>query len=94
MKECGKSQYWQIVRGICILAVVMIHCPSGIEYGISDKSLWLILRQIINFPVALFVFMAGYFVNVTKIETDSCSYLLKRGGGDCFFHILHGVFCI
>lgn len=24
-----KSKYWQAVRGICILAVIMIHCPSG-----------------------------------------------------------------
>lgn len=24
-----KSRYWQAVRGICILAVIMIHCPVG-----------------------------------------------------------------
>ena len=28
-----KSQYWQMVRGICILAVIMIHCPSGQNYA-------------------------------------------------------------
>lgn len=29
----NKSQYWQVVRGVCILAVLMIHCPSGISYS-------------------------------------------------------------
>lgn len=24
-----KSQYWQMIPGICILAVIMVYCPSG-----------------------------------------------------------------
>lgn len=28
-----KSKYWQAVRGICILAVIMIHCPAGQSGG-------------------------------------------------------------
>ena len=52
-----KQQYWQMVRGICILAVVMIHCPQGTAD--LDQIVWLGIRQIINFPVALFIFMAG-----------------------------------
>lgn len=64
-----KSQYWQIIRGICILAVIMIHCPQ-------EKYIWLGIRQIINFPVALFIFMAGYFVNLQKIDKQ---WLKNRG---------------
>ena len=70
-----KSKYWQAVRGICILAVIMIHCPSG-QSG-ENQLMWLIIRQLINFPVAIFIFMAGYFINPDRIDGD---YLKKRGG--------------
>lgn len=63
-----KSEYWQCIRGICILAVIMIHCPSGHE-------IWLGIRQLINFPVAVFIFMAGYFVNPQKVDKQ---WLKKR----------------
>ena len=76
-----KSQYWQMVRGICILAVIMIHCPSGQNYTDLDYTAWVILRQFINFPVAMFIFLAGYFMIPEKIRGDYRSFLLKRGGG-------------
>lgn len=76
----GKSEYWQAIRGICILAVIMIHCPTGQEYSINETYAWLVLRQIINFPVALFIFMAGYFVNTDKVEHGTRTYVLNRGG--------------
>lgn len=37
-KVTNKSQYWQMVRGICILAVIMIHCPSGQNYTDIDYT--------------------------------------------------------
>lgn len=70
-----KNQYWQMIRGVCILAVVMIHCPQG-AVG-EDRIVWLITRQLINFPVATFIFMAGYFVNPTKVDKK---WLINRGG--------------
>lgn len=71
-----KQQFWQMIRGICILAVIMIHCPQGTN-GL-DQTIWLGIRQVINFPVALFIFMAGYFVNPSKIDRN---WLKIRGGG-------------
>ena len=70
-----KNQYWQMVRGVCILAVVMIHCPQG-AFGV-DKAIWLVIRQFINFPVALFIFMAGYFVAPKSVNMK---WLVNRGG--------------
>lgn len=77
-----KERYWQIIRGLCILAVIMIHCPSGTQYGTESLEFkaWLAFRQIINFPVAIFVFMAGYFVNIEKCTNKPYSFLSKRGG--------------
>lgn len=69
------QQYWQILRGICILAVIMIHCPQGTS-GL-DQTIWLGIRQIINFPVVLFIFMAGYFVNPSKVDKN---WMKTRGG--------------
>lgn len=79
MNGSGKDSFWQFVRGLCIVAVVLIHCSPGI--GRSDVSFltWFTLRQVINFPVATFVFMAGYFVSRRKIEIDATSYMAGRG---------------
>lgn len=70
-----KKQYWQMVRGVCILAVVMIHCPQG-AFGV-DEAIWLVIRQFINFPVALFIFMAGYFVAPMSVNMK---WFVNRGG--------------
>lgn len=78
--EKQKNDFWQIVRGVCILAVILIHCPSGGSYGSIETSVWLILRQFINFPVAIFFFMSGYFTNIQKCLQNPGKYILIRGG--------------
>lgn len=77
-----RNAFWQCVRGLCILAVVMIHCPSGIEYGAGTfpYTATLILRQFINFPVAVFFFLAGYFTNPDRVNKNYRTYVLTRGG--------------
>ena len=45
-----------------------------------------VLRQIINFAVATFVFVAGYFVNVDALSDKEFSYkhwIIYRGGRLC-----------
>lgn len=69
-----------MVRGICILAVIMIHCPTGQNYTVLDYNGWIILRQFINFPVAMFIFLAGYFMTSEKTQGDYKTFLYKRGG--------------
>ena len=42
----------------------------------------MIIRQIINFAVAIFVFMAGYFVNIDKVSSKRFSakrWIINRG---------------
>lgn len=82
-----KREYWQSIRGVCILAVVLIHSLGGFDYSVSYNTEFIILRQIINFAVATFVFMSGYFVPVEKICNKNFSYkewILNRGG-DCAY---------
>lgn len=80
MKE--KKEYWQSIRGICILSVVLIHSLGGFDYSAGYGTEFIILRQIINFAVAVFVFMAGYFVSVDKLKDKKRldNWLLARGG--------------
>lgn len=81
LSEKQKSNFWQIIRGICILAVIMIHCPSGVSYGVGSKEfiIWLSIRQLINFPVATFIFLSGYFTNINKCQSNCKMYVLSRG---------------
>ena len=73
-----KNIYWQSVRGICILAVVLIHSLQCYDFNNGI----VIIRQIINFAVAIFVFMAGYFVNIDKVSSKRFSakrWIINRG---------------
>ena len=79
-----KNTYYQMIRGICICAVVLIHCPV-VEDGITYQNIFefnsiyfIIFRNLINFPVPVFLFLAGYFTNTTHIEISSKAYLVKR----------------
>lgn len=86
MKE--KREYWQSIRGVCILAGVLIHSLGEFDYSTGYNGKFIILRQIINFAVATFVFMAGYFVNVDAMSNNEFNY--KKWiiyGGDCVFHL-------
>lgn len=56
---------------------------GGFDYTVGYDAEFIILRQVINFAVATFVFMSGYFVPVEKICNKDFSYkdwILNRGG--------------
>lgn len=79
-----RNNFWQAVRGICIICVVLIHCRSGISFKEDSIFLswnydyWLALRQFINFPVAIFIFLAGYFTNQEKVKKNVMEYFTGR----------------
>lgn len=78
------DDYFQGIRGLCILSVVLIHCTTGIQFKESvDLSFnyhyWLILRQFINFPVAIFIFLAGYFANTMQATNTPLLFFTNRG---------------
>lgn len=77
-----RDGYWQAVRGVCILAVIWIHTVSGATYLDGPEPLnyhsWLVLRQVVDFPVAVFIFLAGYFVNTAKVHPVK-PWLIERG---------------
>lgn len=79
-----RDQFWQAVRGVCIICVVLIHCKNGLGYQSSAEQgyffdYWLVMRQLINFPVAVFLFLAGYFTKIDVAEREPFSYISSRG---------------
>ena len=91
----GKSSWWQFIRAVCIIAVIMIHCPNaiGLQHNNLQFQLYFFLRSTINFPVAIFLFMAGYFTNIEKCSNNTKSYIINRGG-IYLFPIWFGQLCI
>lgn len=84
-KSKKKDLKWQMARGICIMAVILIHCPnasSSPQFSGSFRS-WLVFRQFVNFPVAFFFFLAGYFTDFEKALNTRLFY--KNRGGDKLF---------
>lgn len=79
-----KDIFWQSIRGICIICVILIHCTNGAayRYAIAPYSwnfdYWIIMRQVINFPVAVFIFLAGYFTKIESVEKSKYSYVRSR----------------
>ena len=78
-----KDEFWQIIRGICIICVILIHCKNGVEYRNDSTNYWnfdywFILRQLINFPIAIFIFLSGNFINVQKVKKSTLNYIYNR----------------
>lgn len=74
-----KDRYWQCIRGIAILIVILMHCQNGLDYVGLQQHLWFAERAIINFPVAVFLFMSGYFIKFDEVGTsEKGKYYIKR----------------
>lgn len=74
MAIANRNEYFDILRGIAIIAVVAIH---SIGIGLSqspqslDFNLSLLFRNAINFAVPLFLAISGYFLANKKVENTS-----------------------
>lgn len=69
-----RNNVWDISRGIPVIAVVLIHSSgflSNYDTGTYQNTLGVALRQIINFAVPVFLFIAGYFAFNNKKQSSS-----------------------
>lgn len=62
-----KDPYIQVLRGLAIAAVVLIHC-------LPESSASVTLRPFLNWSVALFLFLSGMLTTEENVLTG-------RGGG-------------
>lgn len=59
-----RNNYWDSWKGASIVAVVLIHAcgtTGGFPPGSFNSDAGILFRQLINFPVGLFIFLAAYF---------------------------------
>jgi fucose 4-O-acetylase-like acetyltransferase len=68
--EIERNSYWDYVKGISIIAVILIHTTA------NTSVCGMVWRQFINFPVFLFFVVAGYFC---KYSGDYVVLLKKKG---------------
>lgn len=70
--------YWDYAKGLAIIAVVMIHSTGYLLRSDSiNDDIGLILRQLINFAVPTFLFIAGYF-SISNKNIPDFEYLKGR----------------
>lgn len=67
MERKQRDPYFQAIRGICMCVVILIHCRAQ-GHSVAAEYYQIVLRQIINFAVATFVFMAGFFAHPYKLR--------------------------
>lgn len=85
MKEKNRIDYFDILRGIAIVAVVGIHSTSS---GIAlDEKCWqfhftVVWRNLLNFSVPLFLAISGYFmsqsIQKSQLDFDFFGKKIKR----------------
>lgn len=67
-----RDDYIQAVRGLAISAVVLIHC-------LPQEAASVALRPLLNFSVAVFVFLSGYLTPRER-AADAGAFLRRRVG--------------
>lgn len=70
-----KDIYWSVVKGICVLCVIIIHLTMPEVSGKVPLSWWLV-KRLVSFPVGMFFALAGYFIHLDQC-TD-VAYLWKK----------------
>lgn len=73
----NKNNFFQVVRAICICAVILIHLKAGSDAS-NSYDYWIVFRRIVNFAVPIFFFMSGYFVNIESVKENPFAFVRKR----------------
>lgn len=64
-----RNTYFDFLRGIAISMVVAIHTFSSIATGNSPVSWDILVRQILNGAVPIFLAISGYFLSRKTLDT-------------------------
>ena len=82
-----RERYWDILKGLLILKVLLGHATGGWEYqrweylfppDSFDYNMWLIQRLSTCVCVAIFFFISAYHTNPNKVLADPAAYYKKR----------------
>lgn len=82
MNAVNRSAYWDNWKGLAIIAVVVIHACGDTKNFPANSFNWLFgleFRQVVNFAVAMFFAIAGYFA-AGAAQKNPVDYYRKRLG--------------
>lgn len=88
-----KKNYYQYIRGLCILSVLLIHTLFVTDNVYLD-SFNIILRRVINFTVPIFIFLAGYFVKYDNWKEFYKKKVKRILVPLCLWKIIYGIVTI
>lgn len=72
----SESDFWWGIKAGCIIAVIWIHIFALTNWGENRCGVY--IRQLFNFPVAMFVFMSGYFIDTEQVKKSWKAWMKKR----------------
>lgn len=76
-----RSSFWDKWKGGAIIAVVLIHASgttASFPLGSFNNEFGIVLRQFINFPVGLFIFLAAFFVGRSQRSPERYWVSVRR----------------
>lgn len=86
-----RIEYFDFLRGIAIIGVIIIHVTSVGLVGSDDSIgyyITMVMRQIVNFSVPLFLSISGYFLFLifeNYYSLFSILYLIPKYLGGAYF---------
>ncbi len=85
-----KKEYYQSIRGICILMVLLIHTLL-LTSDVYINYLNIIIRRIIDFAVPVFMFLSGYFVKYDERKSFFKKKITRIVGPLLIWNLIYGV---
>lgn len=75
-----RDLWWQMIRGLCIITVMLIHCApmTGTPFDSIDNGIFFLFRSLYSFPVAIFFYISGRFSKAPENAEEKKAFLKKR----------------
>jgi fucose 4-O-acetylase-like acetyltransferase len=88
-----KNNVFQIMRGICIITVVATHI---IDKRITNPNyeMAMFIQNIVNCAVTGFIFLAGYFINIDEVRSNSKQFIIRKSKRILIPYLIWSVFTL
>jgi surface polysaccharide O-acyltransferase-like enzyme len=88
-----KNNVFQIMRGICIIAVVLTHVIDKSTTN-SCYEVSLIIQNVVNCAVTGFIFLSGYFINIDEVATNTKHFIIRKSQRILIPYLIWSIFYI
>jgi peptidoglycan/LPS O-acetylase OafA/YrhL len=89
-----KNNVFQIMRGVCIIAVVLTHIINKNSLTNPYYEVALVVQNIVNCAVTGFIFLVGYFINIDEVKSNAKYFIIRKSKRILIPYILWTIFYI